>query len=48
MTIYTPDIAEEDASLKDLVVTGTNLLTTIHDTLQSTKSLLHVTHYDIM
>ena len=35
----TPDIAEEESSLADLVVTGTNLLTTIQAILKSTESL---------
>ena len=40
---YTSDIAAEEASLADLVVTGTNLLTAVEDVLKFTESLSSIT-----
>ena len=37
MFMHTSDITEEESSLADLVVTGTNLLSTIEDILKSTE-----------
>lgn len=37
-----PDITEEESSLADLVVTGTNLLTKIEDILKGTESLTSI------
>ena len=49
MFMHTSDTTEEEASLADLVVTGTNLLNTIEDILKSTESLKVIAgkRYDI-